>query len=235
MSASARMNSTVEELQFAIRRSRRRSIELIIERDGSITVRAPKFATASDVSKFVREKRMWVYGKLAEREMLGRQTARKEFVTGEGFSYLGRTYRLRLVDRQDRPLKLLNGRFLLARTAQPEARNHFIRWYQDHSAAWLAERAKYWAERMALRPGSLHVRDLGSRWGSCGKGDRLNFHWALMTLPRNAIDYIIVHELAHIQAPAHNKKFWSTVERTMPDYKQRKSWIDQHGGLFANL
>ena len=93
--------------------------------------------------------------------------------------------------------------------------------------------ARNWADRMALQPGILHVRDLGARWGSCGKGHRLNFHWALMTLPRHAIDYVVVHELAHIEAPGHDQKFWRAIERTMPDYRQRKEWLDQTGGQFC--
>ena len=143
--------------------------------------------------------------------------------------------RIRLIEQQDRPLKLLNGRFLLTRTAHPQARQHFVRWYQDHGSVWLADRVCYWADRMALQPGTLNVRDLGARWGSCGKGHRLNFHWALMTLPRQAIDYVVVHELAHIEAPAHDQKFWRAIERTMPDYRQRKEWLNQTGGRFTEL
>lgn len=227
---------SIGDLHFALRRStQRKAMSIVIERDGTLSLLAPATSSEQQLANFVREKRMWIYRKLSERDLLAPQTDRKEFVTGEGFSYLGRTYRLRLVGHQDRPLKLLNGRFLLARAAQSEARNHFIRWYQDHGSVWLVERVRYWANRMALQPGTLHVRDLGARWGSCGKGRRLNFHWALMTLPRHVIDYIVVHELAHIEAPGHDQIFWRAIERTMPDYRQRKEWLDQTGGQFTEL
>jgi predicted metal-dependent hydrolase len=226
----------VGDLRVAVRPSaKRRSTEIVIERDGSLSLLAPVAANEQQLAKFVRDKRMWIYRKLSERQLLARHTAGKEFVTGEGFAYLGRNYRLRMVECQDRPLKLLNGRFLLMRSAQFKGRDHFIRWYEDHGRIWLRERVDIWANRMAVVPGAVNVRNLGSRWGSCGKGNRLNFHWALMTLPRNVIDYIIVHELAHIEAPAHDQKFWRTVERAMPDYRQRKSWLDQFGGQFADL
>ncbi len=227
---------SIGDLQFAMRRSpQRKSMSIVIERDGTLSLLAPAAANDQQLAKFVREKRMWIYRKLSERDLLARQAYRKEFVSGEGFSYLGRTYRLRLVEHQDRPLKLVHGRFVLDRSALSRARHHFVGWYCEHGKSWLEDRVDYWADRMALQAGPVHVRDLGARWGSCGKGHRLNFHWALMTLPRRAIDYVVVHELAHIDAPTHDQKFWRTIERTMPDYRQRKDWLDQSGGQFVQL
>lgn len=210
-------------------------MSIVIERDGTLSLLAPAVASEQQLVRLVCEKRMWIYRKLSARDLLARKTNRKEFVSSEGFSYLGRSYRLRLVEQQERPLKFLNGQFLLARAARPEARDHFIRWYQGRGSVWLVDRVRYWADRMAVHPGPLHVRDLGARWGSCGKGHRLNFHWALMTLPRATIDYVVVHELAHIKVPGHDQKFWRVVERTMPDYLQRKEWLDQTGGQFTVL
>ena len=227
---------TSGDLRFAMRRSTvRKTISIVIERDGSLSLLAPATANDRQIAKFVREKRMWIYRKLSERDLMARPTIHKEFVTGEGFSYLGRTYRLRFVERQDRPLKLMQGRFLLDRSAQSRARDHFVRWYCDHGKIWLNDRVGYWANRMAVQPGPLHVRNLGARWGSCGRSSRLNFHWALMTLPRQAIDYVVVHELAHIEAPSHDKQFWRVVERTMPDYQSHKTWLSEHGGNLATL
>lgn len=227
---------SIGDLQFAMRRSpQRKSMSIVIERDGTLLLLAPAAASDQQLVKFVREKRMWIYRKLSARDLMARPTNRKEFVTGEGFSYLGRAYRLHLVERQDRPLKLWHGRFLLERSAQPSARDHFIGWYCDHGKIWLKDRVGYWANRMAMQPGPLHVRDLGTRWGSCGRSNRLNFNWALMTLPRHAIDYVIVHELAHIEAPAHDGKFWRVVERTMPDYQSHKTWLAENGGDVAFL
>ncbi len=87
---------SIGDLQFAMRRSaQRKTISIVIERDGTLSLLAPAAANERQIAQFVREKRMWIFRKLSERELLARQTDRKEFVTGEGFSYLGRTYRLR--------------------------------------------------------------------------------------------------------------------------------------------
>jgi predicted metal-dependent hydrolase len=78
---------------------------------------------------------------------------------------------------------------------------------------------------MGLRPGDVDVRDLGYRWGSLGKNDRLNIHWAAMQLPVSLLDYVIVHELAHIDQPRHTPSFWATVERALPDYDRRRTHL----------
>jgi predicted metal-dependent hydrolase len=98
-----------------------------------------------------------------------------------------------------------------------------IRWYRSRALAWLPRRIQPWAERMSLRPGELNVRDLGHRWGSLGRGERLNLHWATMQLPVGLIDYVIVHELAHIREPRHTRDFWAIVQCAIPDYETRKN------------
>lgn len=224
------------ELKFSIRRSaKRKTIELVVERDGSLAILAPINAPNVELAKFVRDKRMWIYRKFAERDMLSRPRCSKEFVTGESFSYLGRKYRLQHVDFQDRALKLLNGRFRLRRSDTDEARSHFIVWYCHHGRSWLTQRVSRWSRRMAVEPSGIVVRELGKRWGSCGKSNKINFHWAVMTLPVHAVDYLIVHELSHIKFPSHDRRFWQCVARTMPDYEQHKTWLDERGGQFASL
>ncbi len=119
---------------------------------------------------FVLEKRFWIYTKLAKKDRLQRRVPRKEFVGGEGFLYLGRSHRLKLVDDQDVPLKLAAGRFCLRRDAVPAAREHFIGWYSDRAKAWLSSRVAEVQSRMEVSPAGVKVQDLGYRWGSCGKG-----------------------------------------------------------------
>jgi predicted metal-dependent hydrolase len=156
-------------------------------------------------------------------------------VTGEGFYYLGRSYRLLLVDDQVRALKLEHGRFKLLRSRASEGRSIFVRWYGEHAEAWLRRRLGRWVDRVDARPSGLNVRDLGYRWGSCGKSKRLNFNWRIILLPPDAIDYLIVHELAHLHEPSHSRAFWQHVERAMPDYDRRKDWLAVHGATFVTL
>lgn len=220
----------VDNLRFLIRRSsRRRTLQITVERGGELILSAPPDVTDATLLAFVREKRFWIYTKLAEKDRLQRKVPRKEYVDGEGFLYLGRSHRLRLVDAQDVPLKLAGGRFTLRRDATPCAREHFVRWYSERARHWLAARVAEVQSRMEVTPAGVKVQDLGYRWGSCGKGDWLYFHWKTILLPARIAEYVVVHEVAHLHEPHHTPEFWLRVERAMPDFAQRKSWLAEHG------
>lgn len=227
---------TIDELSFEVRRSgRRNTLEIIVDRNGELIMAAPEGLPTSELEAFAREKRFWVYTKLAEKEALKRPTRTKEFVSGEGFWYLGRSYRLLLVDEQDRPLKLSSGRFRLLRSEVDRGREHFIKWYAEHARPWLRRRISEWESRIGAEAASIAVRDLGYRWGSCGKNDTLYFHWATILLPPSIVEYVAVHELVHLIEPNHTPEFWLRLERAMPDYEQRKAWLAQHGGEYVVL
>jgi predicted metal-dependent hydrolase len=220
----------VHDLQFTVRHSaRRKTMQITVDRNGELVLCAPPELNEAALRAFVLEKRFWIYTKLAEKDRLQRKVPRKEFVGGEGFLYLGRSHRLMLVEKQDVPLKLAVGRFCLRRDALPAAREHFIRWYSERAKAWLSSRVAEYQSRMEVAPAGVKVQDLGYRWGSCGKGDWLYFHWKAILLPSRIAEYVVVHEIAHLHEPHHTPAFWLRVERAMPDYAQRKAWLAEHG------
>lgn len=220
----------VDDLRLAIRRSaRRRTMEITVDRTGELLVTAPPEVAVEALRAFVEEKRFWIYTKLAERDRLHRAVPRKSFVDGEGFLYLGRTHRLKLMAEQDVPLKLANGRFLMRRDAAEQGREHLIRWYSERARPWLAGRVQAHAEHMGVAPAGVRVQELGYRWGSCGKGDWLYFHWKAILLPARIAEYVVVHEMAHLHEPHHTPEFWLRVERAMPDFARRKAWLAEHG------
>jgi predicted metal-dependent hydrolase len=227
---------TIDELEFEVRRSpRRKTLEIIVDRKGELIISAPDDCPSETMEEFVREKRFWIFTKLAEKETLRVEAPSREFVSGEGHPYLGRNYRLLLVDAQDVPLKLERGRFRLLRSEAPNGRRHFISWYTDHAKPWLAGRVDRWTGRIGVEPKALEVQDLGFRWGSCGSSRVVNFHWATILLPPSLVDYIIVHELAHLKVSNHTPEFWLLVERTMPDFGERRDWMARHGGQLVRL
>jgi hypothetical protein len=220
----------VDDLELVIRRSaRRRTMQITVERSGELVLSAPPDVTLEQLRAFVMEKRFWIYTRLAKKNRLQRLVPRKEFVDGEGFLYLGRSHRLKLVDTQDVPLKLANGRFVLRRNDLPGAREHFIRWYSERARIWLSGRVAEYQSRMEVQPAGTKVQDLGYRWGSCGKGGWLYFHWKSILLPPRIAEYVVVHEIAHLHEPHHTPAFWLRVERAMPDYAKRKEWLAEHG------
>ncbi|WP_063819352.1 M48 family metallopeptidase [Herbidospora cretacea] len=212
---------------------RRRSVRLTVERDASVTAVVPPQVSKAELVKMVEAKRSWLYRKLAEKRDLGEAPPEKEYVSGEGFLYLGRSYRLRIVASGD--VRLIRGRLELAKGG---AAKDLVRWYRRVGEPWLRKRVQPWVSRMGAEMTGLRVRPLGYRWGSCSQDGQVNIHWATMQLPPTLIDYVLVHELAHLQRPDHGPEFWRIVERAMPgyeDYRQRlrsrgnELWLPEEG------
>ncbi|MEU6749394.1 SprT family zinc-dependent metalloprotease [Spirillospora sp. NPDC046719] len=216
----------VGDLDVAVAVSeRRRTVRLTVERDASVTAVVPPSTTRDELAKMVQAKRSWLYGKLAERRELPEPHPERQIVSGEGFLYLGRSYRLRIVEAGT-PVKLVRGRLLLG---EGGGARDLVRWYQRVGEPWLAKRVEPWASRMGARITGLRVMPLGYRWGSCSSSGRLNIHWATMQIPPTLIDYVLVHELAHLERPDHGAGFWQIVERAMSGYEERRERLRRFG------
>lgn len=226
----------LDDLEFRLVRSaRRRTVGITVERDGSLLLSAPSDCPLPRIEAIAREKQFWVYSKLAAKELLFRPAQPKEFVSGESFHYLGRSYRLKIVspDEHPLPLRLSAGRFMLRRDAVPEAERHFIRWYSVHGLQWLKRRINLVQRQVGVSAASVSVRDLGYRWGSCGREGDIYFHWRTMLLPPRIIDYVVAHELMHMIVPNHGPEFWTQLKRALPDCDQRRDWLREQGALYV--
>lgn len=231
-------NSTliVGDLTFKVAEpTDRQTVEIIVERDASLQLKIPHGTTVERAERFIAKKRDWVYRKLNEKDALTGPPVVKQFVEGEGFAYLGRSYRLTLTD--DPPgtkVRLERGRFHL-----PAADAHagvgpaaMRRWYIEVGGTWVRKRIQPWAARAGQPDVQVEVRDLGYRWGSTRPTDHplhLSLHWAALQMPSPLIDYILVHELAHLHEANHSPEFWSTVARLLLGYVTHKNTLATNG------
>ncbi|WP_280202819.1 M48 family metallopeptidase [Nocardia cyriacigeorgica] len=210
----------VGDLEVAVSVSdHRRSVRLTVERDASVSAVIPPHISTAELAKLVEAKRSWLYRKLAEKREFSQAPPERAFVTGEGFHYLGRSYRLRIVPAGE--VRLIRGRLEL-----PEGggARELVNWYRRVGHPWLTRRIEPWAARMGVEVAGLRVGPLGYRWGSCSSDGQVNIHWATMQLPPSLVDYVLVHELAHLMCPDHSDEFWRLVERALPrhrDFRER--------------
>ncbi len=218
--------------------SERKTTDIVIERDGAITVRPPKHMAPEQVDETVLSKRMWIYRNLAEWRDLNASGMAREWVNGETFLYLGSHYQLQLVAKQDEALKLKDGRFLLLRSVMEHggtaaAHNAFTDFYATKGLARLQHRVSHFSPRVGVAPGAVQIKDLGFRWGACQPSGALQFHWKSLMAPLTIIDYIVVHELCHLHHRDHSDAFWNEVDKVLPDYRDRKDWLRIRGAQMA--
>lgn len=203
--------------------SGRRTVRLTVERDATVTAVIPPETDEDTLAKAITARRPWLYAKLRERAEIGTPRPPREFVSGEGFPYLGRSYRLLLVGEAAHPVRLYRGRLELHRDYADDGTRHLVRWYRQTGEPWLRKRIVPWAKRMEVDVAGLRVSPLGYRWGSCTVDGKLNMHWATMQLTPDLVDYVLVHELAHVRNPRHDAAFWRAVERPLPDFAARRT------------
>ena len=211
-------------------RTKRRTIALIVERDGSLIVRAPMRAKEETINEFIKHKEKWILKKRAEVKACYPPFVSKEYVNGEGFWFLGQIHKLQIVDEK-RPNLFLNGDFRLAKAAVHKAPAVFEKWYRKQAFQVLAGRAQWYATKHGCQYTQIKITSARRRWGSCSASGTLSFVWRLVMAPVPVIDYVVVHELVHLQVRNHSKKFWGRVGVIMPDYEQKIEWLEKHGHL----
>lgn len=211
-------------------RTRRKSIALIIRRDGSLIIRAPLRTSDEEIRVFVQKKAGWIQKKQALMQSITNQAAEKEFVNGEGFWFLGKSYRLDISKDAKQPLEL-RGRFYIAQKALPEAQFYFVNWYKQQARTVISARVSGYASKYGFHYQQVKITSAQTRWGSCSSSGTLCFTWRLVLAPVPVIDYVVVHELVHILEKNHGKAFWAKVMAIMPDYKQKIEWLKLNGRL----
>jgi predicted metal-dependent hydrolase len=215
-------------LMLEVRRSsRRKTLGLTVDRHGELLVHAPEGEPTKRIETWVRSKMLWVHRRLATKERLAFALREPEFVTGESFSVLGRRYPLRIDPAQAEPLRFDGQEFHLSTQAIPEAARHFRTWFIGTGCVWVRERVVLLSKKVGCCPVRADVRDLGYRWGSCGRNGVLYVNWRTIQLPVRLVDYVLVHELGHLIEPTHGPEFWKVVDRAMPDWRDRRAELDR--------
>lgn len=211
------------------RSSRRKTLSIFVERDGSVTVLAPETISDDRIEEVVLSKDYLLYKKLAKWKELNKGRVDRSYVNGQSFLYLGRNYRLNIVEDQAEPLMLKNGYLNIRRKDLTNADKHFMQFYKEKGLAKVYERLKLYQKKLEVQPKSVKIQELKNRWASCTIGGSINLHWKAIMAPVAVLDYIIVHELVHLIHPNHSPEFWNELDKVMPDYRVHEAWLKSYG------
>lgn len=213
-------------------RSKRRTVGLQVARDATLIVRAPELTSMEIIEKIVSKKADWILRKQEYARKAYAQPSEKEFVNGEGFLYMGETYRLHIVQDQDEPIHF-DKAFYLAGSSVDCASQVLLRWYREQAREVLKRRADWYAHKAGFEYRQIQITDARKRWGSCSHKGNLNFSWRLVMAPLRVIDYVVAHELAHLKHKSHSKEFWNTVAVLVPGYEASIEWLKRNGDVLT--
>lgn len=206
---------------YTLTRSDRKTIAIYI-RDGAVEVRAPMNSPKRDIDRFVASKEKWIAEKLA---MATERLAQRESFTldyGDSVTYRGKQYPI--AARGGNRVGFDDERFYMPLDLPPEEiKAACVQVYRLLAKRDLTAKALEFAKHMGVMPSAVKINGATTRWGSCSAQKSLNFSWRLMMADDDVIDYVVVHELAHITEMNHSVRFWALVEGVLPEYQVRKA------------
>jgi len=221
------------ELAYTIQRSNKRhKLTITVERDRSVVVHAPQGLSDEKIRQVVETKRPWIYEKIGHSQKYQDlpHPPGKELVSGESALYLGRQYRIELVKTGLSEIQFAQ-RFFIPATQEKKRTDVLREWYISKAKEKIVPRVKHHAHELGVDFSDVKIVDNRYRWGSCTVNNNVNFNWRLIKAPMFVIDYIIVHELAHLIETNHTPKFWNIVRAQSPTMEKAKAWLKENGQL----
>jgi len=227
----------MHDLEYeVIRRPRRKTVGICVKPDQTVQVAIPKRFPLAKVDALVRGKADWIRRKLSQYKDIQAQYQPKQYVSGETFTYLGHDCRLKVVEGAEILVGLKQGvlRVSVPYTLSPEQRplsvaGELEAWFRAQAQLYLTERTAWHAAQMQVAPASVGIKSYRSRWGSCHADGRIYFNWRIIMAPSSIVDYVVVHELCHLAHHNHSPDYWRLVESIMPEYRDARAWLKQHG------
>ncbi|MEI6314214.1 MAG: SprT family zinc-dependent metalloprotease [Syntrophus sp. (in: bacteria)] len=220
-------------LEYTIQRSaKRRKLTITVERDRSVVVHAPEGTSDENIRQVVASKRQWIYEKTGHPQKYRNlpHPPGKELVSGESALYLGRQYRIELVNSGIAEVHFAQHFFIPA--TQGEKRAEVLReWYVGKAKEKIVPRVTGHARELGVDVAGVKIVDNRYRWGSCTVKNNVSYNWRLIKAPMFVIDYVIIHELAHLIEANHTSRFWNIVRAQAPTMEKAKAWLKENGQL----
>lgn len=226
------------EITYVLRRSRRRRTTVFSVDGNGLVVSAPWNTSESRIRHLMSEAANWILKKLDEWSDC--QPRKQRWADGEKLEYLGRELTLRIVaDAVLIPAILTDEAQLQVTVADPSSetriRDAAIAWFRRHGARNFSERIAHYALAMQLPEPKLFLSNAGTQWGSCNSKRQVRLNWKLIQAPQDIIDYVVVHELAHLIEMNHSKRFWQIVERHFPGHVQARQHLNERGHWYLGI
>lgn len=220
-------------LNYTLVRSAKRKRLALQVKAGSLFVRATPHCREAHIHAFIQQNKAWIQRQLQQQQLQLQQAKRNP--VEDGVLLLDQIIPVQLLQAKKSSFVFEGGHLLLysGSRVRPERRWYSYQqqiecWYQQQAHLWLEPRLQHWQQRMQLFCSSFYLKSWRRRWGCCSSTGKLGLNWHLIKAPDWVIDYVIVHELAHLQWMDHSTDFWQLVRSYYPDVEAARRWLRQH-------
>lgn len=216
--------------KIEIHKKKVKNVTLKVKRDGTIHLTVPEAATDDYIERVIDNKQDWIESQLKHFNENYEKPKEKEMVSGESFRYLGKSYRLKIVQSNKEYVRLYRGYIEIhVKNKNNTAKKQELlkKWYQEKAKKKFAELVHEYEQIVKEEVNNIRVITMQTRWGSCNvESGNINLNLELIKKPRYCIEYVILHELAHLKYPNHSKQFWDYMSVYMPNWEWRKNKLE---------
>ena len=222
-----------KRIEFDVIYSNRKSLGITVHPDKSVLVRAPENSDYQKILEKVRNRSRWILRQQDHFESFLPVTPPRKYVSGETHMYLGKQYRLKLYQSNEKKVKMIRGYlqvFTKDRNNKEKIKTMLDKWYRQHFDKKIEERLNECLELFKnydIQKPDILVRRMKNRWGSCTPQGKVILNPDIIKAPGKSIDYVIIHELCHLIYPTHSKEFYALQSKMMPDWEKWKRRLDE--------
>lgn len=226
------VNLDGQTVLYTLKRSTKaKHVRLEVRSETGLIVVVPRYYKTDQILDLLKKKRHWILSKLAMFDHARLPTANKKLKSGDTIAYLGQT--LEVVTRQSHrnaDSVKLEWNKLIVTVRSENCRLPLVveQWFRTQAKGLISEKVDKLSTHLGVRYNRLIIRGQKTRWGSCSQKGNLSFNWKLIMAPETVIDYVIIHELAHLKEMNHSKKFWQLVAQHCPRWREHKKWLNDH-------
>ncbi len=232
-------------IRIHIERSKRKTMSMSVNKDGSVTVKAPLLVPSdNEILKFTEQKIDWILKQRDRQQEREDMKLVRRFETDYSFPYLGEERLVEMQKGKKTTVVFENGKIIIKTPFCEKLENNYEaeenkkvieklqsdlkKWYKKQAYAYVSKRVEYYRSIVGVTVADVSIKSRKSQWGSCDSNGCLTFSWRLVMARPEAIDYVVIHELCHRKHMDHSRDFWNQVQKYMPDFKVQKQWLEEN-------
>ncbi len=219
-------------IKFDLEFSDRKTLGIKVHPDKSVQVDAPLHSTKEKINEKVRSKASWILKQQEFFLSFHPLTPPRKFITGETHLYLGKQYRLKIIESQEESVKLYSGYITINckdKTNKKEIEKLLKKWYKSKAEVHFNQLFENWTSQHMLpknNTATLNYKWMNKRWGTCNKEGLITLNIELIKAPKKCIEYVIVHEVCHLSYLNHSKSFYNLLEKHYPQWRNTKYQLE---------
>ncbi len=215
-----------------------RQVRFEIKAGTGLAVILPKRCNADDVDEMLESKARWILGRIDRFIAPSSSGGNGRLKLGDAVPYLGQEVRIvsGQIGESTESVELVGETLVVRRDLEVSDLESLLeRWYRSRAAVILGQKARELAAASGVKYGRFSIRGQRTRWASCSHRGTLSFNWRLIMAPEHVVDYVVIHELAHLKEMNHTRRFWQLVAERCPSWREDKKWLNDHGTELAAI